>query len=107
VRWIDPERIAQAVQGWAEAQRARHPKVSRIFWYGSWVCGRPTPASDVDLCVVVTDDHRRARDRIPDFLPDAFPAGVDLLVLTEKELQDLSVRNPGWYEAITSGRQVA
>lgn len=66
----------------------------------------PTPASDVDLCVVVESDDRRPRDRIPDYLPDRFPAGVDLLVLTEAELENLAARAPTWHRAIVSGRAV-
>lgn len=107
MRWAGPRAIERAVHGWAAAQRDRHPQVSRIFWYGSWVSGRPTPSSDVDLCVVLTDDHRRARDRIPDFLLEAFPVGMDLIVLTERELEEMAGRSPGWHRAITSGRRVA
>lgn len=106
VRWADPERIAEAVRGWAEEQRSRHPEISRIFWYGSWVTGRPTPSSDADLCVVLTDDDRPPRHRVPDYLPDRFPVGIDLVVVTEGELEDLARRAPGWYDAITSGWRV-
>lgn len=107
VRWADPERIESAVRGWAEEQRRRHPELSRIYWYGSWVSGRATPSSDVDLCVVLTHDDRPPRHRVPDFLPDRFPVGVDLLVVTEGELEELARRTPGWHEAITSGRRMA
>lgn len=106
VRWADPERIARAVGRWAEEQCSRNSGISRIFWYGSWVSGRPTPSSDADLCVVLTDDDRPPRHRVPDYLPDRFPVGMDLLVLTEGELEELARRAPGWYEAITSGRRV-
>lgn len=106
VRWADPDRVEDAVREWAEDQRRRHPRVTRIFWYGSWVSGHPTPSSDVDLCVVLTHDDRAPRHRVPDFLPDRFPAGIDLLVVTEEELRELARRTPGWYEAITSGRRM-
>jgi hypothetical protein len=44
---------------------------------------------------------------VPDDPPDGFPVGIDLVVLTEGELQELATRTPGWYHAITSGRRVA
>ena len=106
VRWADPERMAAAVRSWAAEQRERHPGVTRIFWYGSWVSGRPTPASDVDVCVVLRDDDRPRRDRIPDFLPERFPTGVDLIVLTEAEMEQLASDAPTWHAAITGGRPV-
>ena len=104
VRWADSERISAAVETYAAAIRQLHPDVSRIFWYGSWVSGIATPSSDVDICVVVRADSRRPRDRIPDYLPDRFPVGIDLLVLTESEMDAMAVRSPGWHEAITAGR---
>ena len=106
MRWADPERIAAAVREYAEALRRDRPDVSRIYWYGSWVSGTATPSSDVDLCVVVGTDTRTPRDRLPDFLPDRFPVGVDLVVLTEAEMEALPERAPSWHEAIVAGREL-
>jgi predicted nucleotidyltransferase len=106
VHWADPDAVAAELAAYAETLRRRHPSVSRVLWYGSWVDGQPTPSSDVDICVVVSDDERRPRDRVPDYLPDRFPVGVDLVVLTEKEFQDLELRSPIWFRAIASGRSM-
>ncbi|MFW5905031.1 MAG: nucleotidyltransferase domain-containing protein [bacterium] len=106
VRWADPARVEEAVREHAEALRRREPGVSRVIWYGSWVNGTPTPSSDVDLCVVVESDPRRPRDRVPDYLPTRFPVGVDLVVLTEQEFQEMEERAPTWYRAIVSGKTV-
>jgi uncharacterized protein len=104
VRWADPERIAEAVREYAAAMRREKPQVRRIYWYGSWVSGDPIPSSDADICVVVSEDERRPRDRLPEFLPARFPVGIDLSVVTEEELESLRERAPEWYRAITSGR---
>ena len=106
VRWADPDGIAAAVRSHAKAIRHRHSGVSRVLWYGSWVSGVPTPSSDVDLCVVVRSDDRRPRDRIPDYLPERFPVGIDLVVLTERELEQMRDRSPSWHSAIVAGRAV-
>lgn len=105
VRWADPGRIADAVQEYAVDLRRRHPEVSRIYWYGSWVSGAPTPSSDVDLCVVVEADDRRPGERVPEYLPARFPTGVDLVVLTEDEMAELADRAPSWRRAIVEGRR--
>lgn len=104
IRWADPEAIARAVGDFVEGLRATRPEVLKAYWYGSWVSGRPTPGSDVDLCVVVSHADRPPHDRMPDYLPERFPVGVDLVVLTEEELEGLRDRSPGWHQAITSGR---
>ena len=106
VRWAEPERVELAVREYAEALRRRDRTVSRVLWYGSWVTGVPTPSSDVDLCVVLETSDRRPRDRIPEYLPDRFPVGIDLTVLTEEELKILADRAPTWYRAIVGGRAV-
>jgi len=106
VRWADPDRIDRAVRDHAQTLRHRDPAITRVLWYGSWVSGIPTAGSDVDLCVVLAQDDRRPRDRIPDYLPERFPTGVDLLVLTERELGELESRAPEWHRAILAGRSV-
>jgi predicted nucleotidyltransferase len=106
IRWADPDRIAAAVSEYAEALRNRRPGVSDIYWYGSWVSGRATPSSDVDLCVVIDVDDRRPRDRLPDYLPARFPVGMDLVVLTEGEMAALPERAPSWHRAIVAGRRM-
>lgn len=106
VRWADREAVEDAVREHAESLRRREASVSRVIWYGSWVNGTPTPSSDVDLCVVVESDSRRPRHRVPDYLPTKFPVGVDLVVLTEAELEAMAERAPTWYRAIASGKAV-
>lgn len=106
VRWADYDRIREAVRELAADLRRREPEVTRIYWYGSWVAGTATPSSDVDLCVVVEDDERRPRHRVPDFLPRRFPVGVDMVVLTEDEFDALPRRAPSWHAAILEGEEV-
>lgn len=104
IRWAEPERVARDVRAFAASLRRERPEVRRIFWYGSWVTGRPTASSDVDLCVVVAEDERPPRHRIPDYLPDRFSTGVDLVVFTEAEFARLQDWSPAWHRAITAGQ---
>jgi hypothetical protein len=41
----------------------------------------------VDLLVLLDHDERPPRERIPDYLPDAFPVGVDVIPWTRAELE--------------------
>lgn len=106
IRWAEPERIAAAVREYVRGLRERYGGISEIYWYGSWASGDATPASDVDLCVVVEADERRPRDRLPDYLPDRFPVGLDLVVFTEDEMAELARRAPSWHRAIAGGRRM-
>ena len=77
-----------------------------MIWFGSWVSGTPTPGSDVDLCIVLSESKSRVRDRIPDYLPFGFPVGLDLFPFTTEELERLKKESPGWYCAIENGVEV-
>lgn len=67
----------------------RLPALRRVILFGSLVAGIPTPRSDADLLVVLSEsDHRESRDRVPEVLRALLPlpCPVDLFVLTSEEL---------------------
>ncbi len=102
---IDRNGVESAVAEWVRTLHER-PEVIRVIWFGSWIVGRPTPGSDVDLCVVLTQSDRPFRDRIPEYLPGAFPVGVDLFPFTKSEFDRLATASPELYAAISSGCEV-
>lgn len=106
IRSADREAIAQAVTCLATRLRAEHPEIERVIWFGSWVAGRPTPGSDVDLCLIVSSSGKALRERATDYLPIGFPVGIDLVVYTQEELNRLRETSPSWYEAIAAGREL-
>jgi len=59
-----------------------------VVLFGSLARGDAVPGSDVDLLIVLAADERRFMDRVSDFLPDAFPIGVDVIPWTLAELED-------------------
>ena len=104
--YTDPNDIITAVSLFAEKVKTEHPEVVTLYWYGSWVNGDFTPASDVDICIIVTHSNLAHRDRIPGFLPTVFPTGMDLLIYTENEFELLKQEHPSWYKIITQGKRV-
>lgn len=103
---IDREDVERAVREWVDHLRARHPEIERIIWFGSWVTGRPTPRSDVDICLVLSSSPDRFRDRIPKYLPDRFPVSVDLHPFTREEFDQLQEEAPQLRAAIAAGREI-
>jgi len=77
--------------------------VKKVIWFGSWVRGIPTPASDVDICLILESMDQAPRDRIARYLPDGFPVGIDVFAYTEDELTKMKAERPQWYQAIASG----
>jgi len=63
------------------------PEVLEVHLCGSWAKGNYSPYSDVDLLIVIKDDGRMPHDRVPHYLPDSFPLGLDLFIYTVDELE--------------------
>jgi predicted nucleotidyltransferase len=106
VKSADRHRIEQAVRSYVEWLDSTHPEVEKVIWFGSWVGGLPTPGSDVDLCLIVSESDKRMRDRVCDYLPLGFPVGLDLFPYTREEFDSLQERSPGWYKTIVEGREI-
>ncbi|MGK2859543.1 MAG: nucleotidyltransferase domain-containing protein [Thermoanaerobaculia bacterium] len=103
---VDRKEVERAVDQWARALKDAHPEIERVIWFGSWIHGRPTPGSDVDICLVLRSSVKPFRDRIPDYLPNRFPTGIDLFPCTAAELERLENESPELHAAIALGREI-
>lgn len=83
----DEEGIKKALASYAEELKKKE-KVEAVYLCGSWAKGTYTPYSDVDLLIVVKEDPRSPRDRLPAYLPARFPVSLDLFVYTKEELAE-------------------
>jgi predicted nucleotidyltransferase len=84
---LDRAAIREALQRHVDARYRPDPNAVAVYLFGSFARGTAVPGSDVDLLVVVERDPRPPRERIPDHLPGAFPAGVDVIVWTREEME--------------------
>jgi predicted nucleotidyltransferase len=106
IKSINRDQIRRSVLNYAAQLRKQHPEIERIIWFGSWVSGLPSPGSDVDICLLLSESNTPVHDRVSVYLPVGFPVGVDLCVYTMQEFQELKRSSPGWYAAITSGENI-
>ena len=106
IRSIDRKAIEQAVTEYAHRLTAENPEIERIYWFGSWITGMPTPGSDVDLGLVVSGSSKPRHERTPEYLPVGFPVGVDLSVYTRSEFARLAEESPSWHATIVGGREL-
>ena len=96
------ERLRRAARHLVE----RDDNVAAAVLFGSLVTGGATPASDVDLLVVLRGDPRRALDRVPDYSRAFEDAGMGVQVFpwTEAELASrLAERDPFAREILATG----
>lgn len=107
VTWFDKEAVWRAVEAHAAVLAARHPEIEEIVVFGSLVRGTAVPGSDVDLLIILSASDRSFLDRIPAFLPGAFPCGVDVFPYTRAELERMKGdANPLIVGALHEGRTI-
>jgi predicted nucleotidyltransferase len=86
VTWFDKDAVWRAVEAHARALAVRFPEIEEIRVFGSLVKGTAVPGSDVDLLIVLGESDRPFLDRIPTYLPGAFPCGLDVFPYTRAEI---------------------
>jgi uncharacterized protein len=91
--YLDRDRRIEELCVAARRAAARLPALQRVILFGSLVAGIPTPRSDADLLVVLSESsHRDPRDRVSEvrraLMP--LPCPVDLFVLTSEEIERYS-----------------
>jgi predicted nucleotidyltransferase len=94
----------------ARRAAARVPTIRRALLFGSLVSGIPTPRSDADILVEVSESrHARPQDRLPEILRamTPLPCPVDLFVLTSQEIVELGRQeSPLVREALAHGEDL-
>lgn len=98
---ITPILIAQIV-----SRIVQHFKPREIILFGSWAHNRATPESDLDLLVIIDDNHslaslkRRVRfGKLLELFQHSF-FGLDAIILTNSEVQQLQATNEGEWDLI-------
>jgi predicted nucleotidyltransferase len=86
VKSVDATAIRRAADEWAARLLATRPDVEEIVVFGSFAKGTYAPGSDVDAFILLSRSDRPFRERIPEFLPDAFPVGMDLFPYTREDV---------------------
>ena len=89
IKSVDKEKVRSAVDQYAARLLATRPEVLEVVVFGSFAKGNYAPGSDVDIFIRLSHSDKSIRDRIPEFLPGAFPVGIDLFPYTEEEMAEL------------------
>lgn len=104
VAWLDRDQLEVNLRSAVAALAAERSEVRKVILFGSAAKAATTPASDVDLALIVDETRERFIDRPAPYQPffDDIGLGVDLVVYTLKEYRrgDISLLNV----AVRTGR---
>jgi predicted nucleotidyltransferase len=81
--------VEKAFREWAREQKARHPGILRIGYFGSYARSSWGVGSDLDIVVVVSSSDKPFLRRSLDFDSTKLPVPADILVYTEEEFKKL------------------
>jgi predicted nucleotidyltransferase len=92
LRWPDRDHVLREVRAWFERERARHPELVRLGYFGSYARGDAGVGSDLDLVAVVRASAVPFERRSIDWDLSGLPVPAELLVYTQAEWAELRRR---------------
>ncbi len=97
---VDKDFIFHWLKHYLDTKIKNSPDVKRVYLFGSYANGTYLPSSDIDLVIVLKSSNKNIIDRIPDFIPDKFPVGCDVIPVTEEELEEQIRKGNKFFEDI-------
>ena len=89
IKSVDCAQVHTRLDEYAEWVFRTRPEVEEIVVFGSFADGTYAPGSDLDLFLLLSHSAKEIWDRVPDYLPGAFPVGLDLFPYTRNEVEAL------------------
>jgi predicted nucleotidyltransferase len=87
-RFLDREKVIGELKIIAQRLTNRNKKIEEIYLFGSYASGTAGLRSDADILIILSDDNRKMRERLGDFILEFVdaPVPVDVLVYTKDEI---------------------
>ncbi|HXF72342.1 MAG TPA: nucleotidyltransferase domain-containing protein [Actinomycetota bacterium] len=92
LRWPGREEVDRAVRAWAAETAARHPRVVRVGYFGSYARGDWGVGSDVDVVVLLSESDEPFPRRAAAFDATELPVPADVFAYTVEEWEALARR---------------
>jgi len=90
---VEREAVLDKLKKWAQGL-SRDKNVIAVVLFGSFAKGEETPASDIDIVILLRDSQSRFDNRIVKFMPKGVGIGVDIFPYTLDEFN--SSLQDGW-----------
>lgn len=101
VRWPAREMVEAAMQQWIATHLAQNSTVLAIGYFGSYARGEAGVGSDLDVVMIVAESDLPFWQRAMNWDFRSIPVPVELLVYTLTEWQQLSDRQPRFWQTLT------
>ena len=101
---LDRAKLLDRLRVAAEQLAAAHPEVEEVWLFGSLARGDARPGSDADVLVILTESALPFHERSPRYRLASCGIGVDLLLYTRAEFDNLPTSAPRFAAAVAADR---
>lgn len=107
ISYFDEKAVWKALKLFLAELEGKHPEIEKVLIFGSFIKGQCVPGSDVDLLLILTESAVPLLERIPRYMPSAFPVSVDVFPYTKAEVAGmLREGNPFIKRALEEGKVI-
>ncbi|MFB3905148.1 MAG: nucleotidyltransferase domain-containing protein [Acidobacteriota bacterium] len=89
-RFLDRDAVVDLLTECAARLRKELPAVKAVYLFGSFASGTPTPRSDADVALEISDGNRDELRLAAQHAFSSVPLPVDLFILTSDQLKNTS-----------------
>ena len=104
--WLDKPKIIDCLQSRAAELAVRKGEMLEVWLFGSLARGDAVPGSDADLLIIVGESELSFYERGPEYAFDSCGIGVDRLIYTRAEFEQLGETRPRFHETLMKERKL-
>ena len=91
------DELIAALRAWAAHLKQTHPTVQRVGLFGSYARSEHTPASDVDILLVLSHALQPSPFQVPaEYYPPNIPVGCELQAYGADQIARRQAENDPW-----------
>jgi len=101
IKSISPDKVIAELKRWAKNIVIIRPEIKRIGYFWSYARGDYTPASDLDIILIISKSNKIFPKRIDDYIVDNISVGCEVFPFTEAEIEKRKGKyKNGWIDTI-------
>ncbi|BBO67250.1 DNA polymerase subunit beta [Desulfosarcina alkanivorans] len=100
LKWPRRDEVIKALRQWLKKQRAIHPEIIQLGYFGSLAKGNWGVGSDLDLIVIIQESSIPFEKRPLAWDFDTLPVPTDILIYTTEEWQDMRKKGGRFVDTI-------
>jgi predicted nucleotidyltransferase len=98
---VPKDNVITELKRWARKITIKKPEIKKMGYFGSYARGDYTPASDLDILVIINKSDKVFFKRADDYVVDDISVGCELFVFSECEINErVKQYKHGWIDTI-------